>query len=390
MSGAKGERVARAPGRVNLIGEHIDYHGLAVLPIALARAVRVHFRPRDDGRMSLVDADPRFAPAAFELGPDLTPGPAGDWQNYARAAARVAYAFGARRGIDARITSDLPAAAGLSSSSALVVAVARAILSANDVDVPVRELAAGLAEGERFVGTEGGGMDQAVCLEARAGSALLIRFEPLSCRPVPIPRTWRVLVAHSGVDAEKSGALRDAYNLRRVEGRWALAELLPGRSFAVALSEHPVAALLARAAGKLGDVRFRRFRHVVTEARRVESAVACLEAGDLEGFGALMTASHASLRDDYEVSHPRLDRLVEAAIDAGAAGARLTGAGFGGCMIALCESSGADAVRVALDRALATEGIPESARTLFVAEPGGGASVEPAAPVRGGEGRRSR
>ncbi|MFG0253175.1 MAG: galactokinase, partial [Phycisphaerales bacterium JB038] len=323
------EYAVRAPGRVNLIGEHIDYHGLPVLPMALDRAVRIEARPRDDGRVALRNRDPRFPPARFDLGPALAAAAPGAWQNYARAAAHVAHALGARRGVDAVISSDLPAAAGLSSSSALVVAVALALLAANELDVPALELATALARGERFVGTEGGGMDQAVCLAARAGHAMLIRFDPLSCRPVPVPDGWRVWVAHSGVDAEKSGAARDAYNRRRAEGRAALARLAPGVTFAEALAREPAEDWVARAERRLDDVLLRRFRHVVLEAGRVERAVSMLEARDLEGLGALMTRSHASLRDDYEVSHPRLDRLVDAALAAGAAGARLTGAGFG-------------------------------------------------------------
>jgi galactokinase len=368
-----------APGRVNLIGEHIDYHGLSVLPMALERGVRILFSPLDEPRVVLENADPSFAPVDFAMGPGVTRGPPGDWGNYVKAAALVASErFGCRRGITGRVASDLPPAAGLSSSSALVVATALALLYSNDVPISFLELAEAAAKGEQFVGTAGGGMDQAASLLGRKGHAIRIGFSPLAARAVPIPRDWTVLVAHSGVEAAKSGGAQEAYNLRRAESTRGLAEVaerlgIPDASPWELLSTQPPD-LLFETAAALEEPRAAWVRHVLAEARRVDEAEAALVAGDLEAFGHWVTASHRSLRDDYQVSHPRLDRLVEAALDAGAAGARLTGAGFGGCMLAVCDGASRGPVARALADELDRSGAGGGLRP-FVARPGAGAFV---------------
>jgi galactokinase len=340
---------AFAPGRVNLIGEHIDYHGLSVLPMALERGIRIHFTPRGDRRILLENTDPAFAPLDFDLGPGLTRGPPGDWGNYAKAAAALAWDhFGCRRGIQGRLESDLPPAAGLSSSSALVVALSLALLHVSDRNIPFLELAEAAAEGERFVGTAGGGMDQAASLLGRQGHALRIGFGPLTAQAIAVPADWSILVAHSGVQAEKSGTAQKAYNLRRSETTRGLAEVAerlgrPGATPRELLESHSSEAILEVAAA-LDEPRAAWVHHVVAEARRVDHAQAALVAGDLDAFGRELVASHRSLRDLYEVSHPRLDRLVETALGAGAAGARLTGAGFGGCMLAVCRAEEAESL----------------------------------------------
>lgn len=340
---------AFAPGRVNLIGEHIDYHGLSVLPMALERGIRLHFTPRDDHRILLENADRAFAPLDFELGPGLRRGPPGDWGNYAKAAAALAWNhFGCRRGIEGRLESDLPSAAGLSSSSALVVALSLALLHVADRNIPFLELAEAAAEGERFVGTAGGGMDQAASLLGRQGHALRIDFRPLAVQAIAMPSDWSVLVAHSGVEAEKSGAAQEAYNLRRSETTRGLTEVArrlgrPGAAPRELLRSFASETLLD-AASTLDEPRDAWVHHVLAEARRVDQAQAALAAGNLEAFGRELVASHRSLRDLYGVSHPRLDSLVETALAAGAAGARLTGAGFGGCMLAVCRTDEAEAL----------------------------------------------
>jgi galactokinase len=417
--GTRPTAIARAPGRVNLIGEHIDYHDLPVLPMALTRSVRVAFRPRSDGRVRVTNGAPGFASRAFDLSGEPETWPAGDWGNYLLAAARAVHGLGAGCGLDALVTSDVPVAAGLSSSSALVVATALALLAASDIDVAPLELATLLARGERMVGTEGGGMDQAVSLGARAGAALRVDFAPLRWRPVPLPGDWRWIVAHSGVRAEKSGAARDGYNQRRSESEAAgrrVAAWMAGKTarrsagtgerggraietgggkttstgageaggpddgsagYGALLAGSPLEELLAAASEALDATLLPRFRHVVTEAGRVDAAEAALLAGDGARCGALLVASHTSLRDDYEVSHPRLDALVDAAVRAGALGARLTGAGFGGCAIALSRSEDVARVCDALTRTLADAGVTDSDH-VFVAEPGGGAGCVPA------------
>ena len=378
--------VVRAPGRVNLIGEHIDYCGLPVLPMALRQSVRIAFQPRSDRETRLVNRDSRFVPSAFAVSESIPPAPAGDWGNYARAAARaLAQRFPDLRGVNALVDSDLPIAAGLSSSSALVVAMALALMHANGVTLPSLELMELLGRGERYVGTAGGGMDQAIILGARAGCASRIDFHPLRLTPTAVPADWQFLVAWSLVPAEKSGAARQAYNERTHEcdeARRLVAMRLGQRddiTYPALLAAASVEQLLelAGARATLSGVLSRRFRHVVTEGTRVRQAEGAMAAQDLAAFGQLLDASHQSLRDDYEVSHSELDRLVELAREAGAAGARLTGAGFGGSIVALCRAERAPEVRAALrDRFYAPRGAAgDIERYVFTAEPSAGAEV---------------
>ena len=379
--------LVRAPGRVNLIGEHIDYCGLPVLPMAIQRNVRMVFHTRTDREVRLVNRDPGFGPSTFTLTASIPPAPAGDWGNYARAAAQALVPrFPDLRGIDALVESDLPIAAGLSSSSALVVAMALAMLHANGVTMAppdLIDLMDLLARGERYVGTAGGGMDQAIILGAQAGCASRIDFQPLRLTPTAVPDDWRFIVAWSMVHAEKSGAARQEYNERprqADEARRLVAMRLghpEDTSYAALLAAAPVEHLLEIAAASLPSVLARRFRHVVTEANRVRQAEAAMAGRDLAMFGRLLDASHESLRDDYEVSHAELDQLVDLAREAGAAGARLTGAGFGGSIVALCPAERAPQVMTALrERFYAPRGAATDVeRYVFAAKPSGGAEV---------------
>src|SRR5262245_44930325 len=171
--------LVRAPGRVNLIGEHTDYNGLPVFPMALHRAVRITLRPREDELVRLKNLDPRFPAREFEISESIEPSAAGDWVNYAKAAAQsLAHHFRIRRGFDGLFESDLPDAAGLASSSALLVASSLAVLATNEIDPDRIELMDLCARAERYVGTHSGGMDQAICFGARAGEAAFIEFDP--------------------------------------------------------------------------------------------------------------------------------------------------------------------------------------------------------------------
>src|SRR5213594_5223619 len=279
--------VVRAPGRVNLIGEHIDYCGLPVFPMAIGRSVRMTFQPRANREIRITNRDPRFTPAVFTVSDSISPAPAGDWSNYARAAAQaLAQRFPDLRGVDAVVESDLPIAAGLSSSSALVVAMALAIMHANRVTVPSLELMDLLGRGERYVGTAGGGMDQAIILGAQAGCGSRIDFHPLRLTPTPVPADWQFIVAWSLVHAEKSGAARQAYNERTRqcdEARRLVATRLGQRediTYAALLAAAPVEQLLEVAEETLSDVLSQRFRHVVTEGRRVREAEAAMATRD--------------------------------------------------------------------------------------------------------------
>jgi galactokinase len=371
-----------APGRVNLIGEHVDYCGLPVFPMAVQRGVTIAARPRRDAVARVINLSPQFPERRFKVGTDIPSLPPGDWGNYLQAAAQaVARRYGGLKGVDAVVGSDLPIAAGLSSSAALVVAVGMTLLAANEIAYDPLELMELLAAGERYVGTAGGGMDQAISLGARAGFAARIEFRPVRLTHVPVPEGWRFLVAWSLKRAEKSGPAQQLYNARTRET--ASARDLVARhlglgtvgSYAELLAARPRAELLA-AGAVLEPELLKRYRHVVSEGARVEDAVAAMIRGDLATFGALMNASHQSLREDYEVSSPELDRLVEVAREAGAAGARLTGAGFGGSIVALVPAEGAAAALGEIRNRYYAAHPPEEVESwLFVALPSAGASV---------------
>ncbi len=423
--------VVRAPGRINLLGEHTDYNGLPVLPMAIDRCVLIAGAMRADTRVHLANINPKFAGREFEIGCNIPSGVAGDWGNYAKAAVQGLATYGAARGgprlkhgADLLVAGNIPAGAGLSSSSALVVASALALLAANEEEVAFTELAELLPIAERYVGTLSGGMDQAASLLAQEGRALRIDFFPLRTRTVPLPPGYAFVVCHSLVEAEKAGAAKHAYNLRVIECRLVcralehalgsalphplsnlgdLVRLFPGRrldDFLGVLSAIlPDRALsLAEIATRLGqDVQvlrqqcavpsdvgevfclLPRARHVLREAERVNDAEALLLRGDAIGFAGLMDASHASCRDDYAISCPELEQLVRCARDAGALGARLTGAGFGGCTVNLVANEQVPSFLEYMDRFFYRERLlarglnPQDFR--FVFQPQAGAQI---------------
>ncbi len=415
--------VVRAPGRVNLLGEHTDYNGLPVLPMAIDRSVLIAGAARTDSLVKIRNVTPRFRSRSYTIAESIPAFPSGDWGNYSKAAAQAVadYCHGDPCGADLLVDGNIPSAAGLSSSSALVVATTLALLAANDVDVPYATLAERLPAAERYVGTLSGGMDQAVSLLAQAGHALRIDFFPLRVRTVPLPAGYAVVVCHSLVAAEKSLGAKLAYNRRVIECRLVcrvleaalgsglprdlqtlgdLATLFPGRPLLdfleyLQLPDRPLSVAEIAAAigtsperlradcdvGPDDDDYFsltRRARHVFAEAARVDQAEDCLRRGDAVDFGQLMTASHASCRDDYEISCPELEALVIAAMQAGTVGARLTGAGFGGCTVNLVAE---DDVRVFLqrmDRDFYAPRLPAGAHAgdyRFIFAPQAGASV---------------
>lgn len=388
--GARPTHRARAPGRVNLIGDHIDYSDLPVFPMALQREARLVFRPRDDGRVVLHSTAERFPPIDFEIEPAIPPWVTGAWGNYVKAPANeMARRFAIWRGFDGVLESDIPVAAGLSSSSAIVIAAGLALAHVNEVSTEPRSFAELMADAERYVGTEGGGMDQAISLGARNRRAAKITFAPLRLRHVVVPDDWCFVVADSGQEAAKSGAARTAYNQRRKECSEAL-RIVSGHVATENITERlhtsypglveavDPGSLVGVAERVLRGNLLRRFRHAVTEAARVEEAVDRMQAADVLGFGALMDASHASLRTDYHVSSADLDELVAVAKEGGAAGARLTGAGFGGCVVALADRWTVGEVLETLvaeyyERRSQADRIDTR---LFVAVPSPGASVE--------------
>ena len=394
MFGGPAAFLVRAPGRVNLIGEHIDYALLPVLPMAIQLGITLTVRPREDHHVRLTNTDKSYPDIELDLSAEVDPVVPGDWSNYARGVTQaLARDYEIAVGADIAVEADLPAAAGLSSSSALSCGLALALLAVNGREPDRVALAEVMAGAEQYVGTQGGAMDHAVILCAQAGCALRVSFAPLSVRPLSMPEEWVFLVAHSGVRAEKSGAAGAAYNARTRECREALGAVWavvgtgepPDKDYRPLLEAADADQLLKVGADVLRPALLARLRHALTEVQRVSEAEAALDSGDLQGFGRAMDASHESLRIDYEVSTPELDRIVDLARQAGAAGARLTGAGLGGAVLILCTEDAEGAIRESLAAGYygpRGDRTPEEA--VFRAIPSGGATVTPAPPATRG------
>jgi galactokinase len=325
--------LARAPGRVNLIGEHTDYNEGFVLPMAIPWGVWIAIAPSPDETVLAFSLDFE-GPIRFSARRPERGGP--KWGEYLKGVAWALGEAGVRvAGWQGAVGGNVPIGAGLSSSAAIEVAAARAFAAVSGVEWdPARmALLAQKAEND-WVGVRCGIMDQMVSAAAREGHALLIDCRTLALRHLPLPPSARVVVIDSGV---RRGLVDSAYNERREQCEHAARRL--GR---VALRDVPRAELEARAA-ELPETTMRRARHVITEIERTLQAADALSGGDVAEFGRLMSASHASLRDDFEVSTRELDRLVELAVaDPSCYGARMTGAGFGGCVVALVKAEAAE------------------------------------------------
>jgi len=329
--------VGRAPGRVNLIGEHTDYNAGLCLPIALEHSTWVALTPREDGQVRVVSMQGGSWTGSVE---DRS-----GWATYVTAALRE----GGARGADVFVDSDVPLGSGLSSSAALICATLAA-LGTTSVSAAIRAETVG-------VGAPTGGLDQTISMLGRPGEALLIDFSTAAHEGVawrPEDASLSLLVVDTRVShAHETGE----YAARRRECE-AAAEQLGVPS----LRE----AMLLDGEVDLGP----RARHVVSEIRRVESTVDALGAGDWAEVGRLFTASHASLRDDFEVSCRELDLVVASAIDAGALGARMTGGGFGGSAIALVPTDGLDQVVSAVHARFLADGLARPQFLVARAGPG--------------------
>jgi galactokinase len=326
-------RLFRAPGRVNLIGEHTDYNGGFVLPLAIERETVVAAAPRGDRKVNVYSLNVEEA-AAFDLD---APGEKrrGVWLDYVEGVARALEGGGLRlRGADLMILSDVPVGAGLSSSAALEVSVGLALVEISEQEVDRVQLAlAGQQAEHTYVGIKCGIMDQFVAALGQAGHALLIDCRTLEASPVPLDTgEAAIVITDTGVKHELSSS---AYNERRAqceEGVRLLREFLPGVEQLRDVSVEE----FGRYADRLPEVIRRRCRHVVTEDARTLEAADALRHGRLEEVGRLMRRSHESLRDDYEVSCVELDFLAETAWGlAGVVGSRMTGGGFGGSTVSL-------------------------------------------------------
>jgi galactokinase len=341
MTAAPGAAVVRAPGRVNLIGEHTDYNLGFVLPAAIDLEIRIAFVPTGDRRVELA-SEATGERASFDLDA-IGPSPGGMAAYVAGTAWALAEAGIPTRGIRGTLTSTLPRASGLSSSAALELAAAWA-LAADPGSVGQLELARICQRAENaYVGVNCGLMDQFASACGVAGAGLLLDCRSLAWRPVGLPLAAHVLVViHTGSARSLSTS---QYNARRAQCEAAAAVLARDDPTIRSLRDVS-AALLPAVHGRVDEETYRRCRHVVTENDRVEETVAALAAGDLASVGRLWAASHASLRDDYEVVSPELDALVEIAGSVpGVVAARMTGAGFGGCTVNLVERGAVDGLR---------------------------------------------
>ena len=334
-------RTYRAPGRVNLIGEHTDYNDGFVMPVAIDRATTATMTRRDD-RLIVARSGGKQPAIRIDLD-DVGSGPTGSWGDYLRGVAVVLERRGHRlNGADIRIASDVPAGAGLSSSAALEVAIGFGLLdlAGHAIDRTALALACQEAEHE-FAGTRCGVMDQFIACHGRAGHALMLDTRTLEPEQLPLPDGARILICNS---MTKHRHASGGYNERRADCDTAvriLSAALPG---VTALRDVVMADLEAHRA-ELSDRVYRRCRHVVSENLRVVEAGAALTRKKLGEFGALMVQSHVSMRDDYEISTPEIDTLVDTALACeGVHGARLTGGGFGGCAIALVDEPAVPAV----------------------------------------------
>lgn len=433
--GSEPEFYVRAPGRVNLIGEHIDYCGYAVLPMAVQQDILVACRRNKTAMLHLSNAELRYPSLSVPMDALKIDDAEPHWYHYYMCGVRGALECHASSdelgasllGMDVLVHGTVPPSAGLSSSSALVCAAALATLRASGISMPKLKLASMCATSERFIGTQGGGMDQAIAFLAEQGTAKLIEFNPLKTTSVALPKGATFVVANSCVEINK--AATSHYNVRVVECQLAAQVIAKAHNLeykkrlrlgdvqvSLGVPLHEMASVakkvlqstsytraqlcalleldqdqfetsfLSRNTKHLQEFKlYQRAVHVYEEASRVwrfkevcdQNASHKSSRDSLALLGQLMNESHASCRDLYECSHPDLDQLVDISLQAGALGSRLTGAGWGGCTISLVPS---EKVNEFLERVKSSYydkfvGDTRKDAALFVTEPGSGAMV---------------
>lgn len=326
--------VVQAPGRVNLIGEHTDYNGGFVLPAAINYSTWIAVSARSDRQLHVIAKDFGNQTVVIDLDAPMQHRPDAAWADYVSGVVqelqRKAYRL---CGANLLIAGNVPTGAGLSSSASLEVAVVRALteLSGEAID-PTAAALVGQAAENNFVGCNCGIMDQLISARGQASSALLIDCENLATRSVSIPSDWEILIVHSGV---KRGLVESEYNQRRAQCEAAAAFFGQTSLRGVSLEQ------LLAAEGKLDELSFKRARHVLTENARTLAAADALSQGDMPTLARVMAESHVSMRDDFSITTPAIDRLVEILQEAGAgqAGARMTGGGFGGCVVSIAPAA---------------------------------------------------
>ena len=362
--GEEPDLVAAAPGRVNLIGEHIDYSEGFVLPFAIKDRTLVAARKRDDSIVRVASAQRRNKIISVDIN-EVKPGLKGEWERYALG---VLWSMGVKSGVDLLIDGHVPLGAGLSSSAALECSVATAMNHLFDMGFSLEELARLTQKAEnQYVGVPCGIMDQSVSLMATNGFALLLDCRDLSTRNIPFD------VASHGlelliIDTQAHHALTDGGYAERRASCESVAAKLGVKSMRELTKEQ-----LDSSRDKLSESEYIRARHAVTEMKRVLDCVEALASEDFTQVGQLLNQSHNSLRDDYTVSCPELDTAVEASLAAGALGARMVGGGFGGSAIALIQASKTSQTISAVEKAFADKKF--KAPRFFTSLPSQGAEL---------------
>ena len=362
--GEQPDLVAAAPGRVNLIGEHIDYSEGFVLPFAIKDRTLVAARERDDSIVRVASAQRRNKIISVDIN-EVKPGLKGEWERYALG---VLWSMGVKSGVDLLIDGHVPLGAGLSSSAALECSVATAMNHLFDMGFSLEELARLTQKAEnQYVGVPCGIMDQSVSLMATNGFALLLDCRDLSTRNIPFD------VASHGlelliIDTQAHHALTDGGYAERRASCESVAAKLGVKSMRELTIEQ-----LDSSRDKLSESEYIRARHAVTEMKRVLDCVEALASEDFTQVGQLLNQSHNSLRDDYTVSCPELDTAVEASLAAGALGARMVGGGFGGSAIALIQASKTSQTISAVEKAFADKKF--KAPRFFTSLPSQGAEL---------------
>ena len=364
LFGTAPEIVAQAPGRVNLIGEHIDYSDGFVLPFAIKDQTYAAVKVRHDRKVRIASVQRRHKIVEVNLD-SVKPGLKGEWERYPLS---VVWALGIDKGLDIMIDGHVPLGAGLSSSAALECSVATALNHLFSLGFSLEELARLTQKGENeYVGVPCGIMDQSVSLMAHAGSALLLDCRDLTTRNIVFD------VASSGlelliIDTQAHHSLTDGgYAQRRASCESAVAKLGITSLRDLTLDQ------LQSSRQLLSETEFIRARHAVTEMKRVLDSVQALETKNFLALGKLLNQSHASLRDDYNVSCPELNAAVDSTIAAGALGARMVGGGFGGSAIALIHKAHTQETIAAVEKAFKNQGF--KAPRFFTSLPSQGAQI---------------
>ncbi len=335
--------IVQAPGRVNLIGEHTDYNDGFVLPCAINHFTAIACTPRDDNTVRVVAADYDNQVDIFSLDSEVEPNKDMLWATYVRGAVvylkKLGHQFG---GMDMVIGGDIPQGAGLSSSASLMVAVGQAFKTAYELQLSPADNALNAQKAENeFVGCHCGIMDQLISASGQPEHALLIDCRSLETRSVSMPAGYTVLILNSRI---QRGLVGSEYNTRRRQCEEAAA------FFGVKALRDVTLSQLQSGVGKLDPVVFRRAHHIVTENQRTLDAAEALASGDMARMAVLMAQSHVSMRDDFEITVPLIDELVDIVklVVGPAGGVRMTGGGFGGCVVSLVPDAMVEDVKAAV------------------------------------------